>query len=62
MITGGVQRRLRHKAAEEGPLPQRQPRRRYRSSRADKVVPCTIDLRCPRRRPAQRTTHRRHGY
>jgi hypothetical protein len=62
MITGGVQRRLRHKATEEGPLPQHQPRRRHWSSRADKVVPCAIDLRRPRRRPAQRTPHRRHGY
>jgi hypothetical protein len=48
----GVQRRLRHKAAEEGPLTQHQPRRRHRSSRADEVVPCAIDLRCPRRRSA----------
>jgi hypothetical protein len=52
MITGGVQRRLRHEATEEGPLPQHQPRRRHRSSRADKVVPCAIDLRRPRRRSA----------
>jgi hypothetical protein len=58
----GVQRRHRHKAVEEGPLPQHQPRRRHRSSRADKVVPCASDLRRPRRRSAQRTTHRRHGY
>jgi hypothetical protein len=59
MIIRGVQRRLRHKAAEEGPLPQHQPRRRHRSSHADKVVPCAIDLQRPRRRSAQRTTHRR---
>jgi hypothetical protein len=45
----GVQRRLRHKAAEKGPLPQHQPRRRHRSGRTDKVVPRAIDLRCPRR-------------
>jgi hypothetical protein len=58
----GVQRRLRHEATEEGPLPQHQPRRCHRSSRADKVVPRAIDLRRPRRRPAQRTPHRRNGY
>jgi hypothetical protein len=62
MIIGGVQRRLRHEATEEGPLPQHQPCRRHRSSRPDKVVPCAIDLRRPRGRPAQRTPHRRHGY
>jgi hypothetical protein len=47
----GVQRRLRHEATEEGPLPQHQPHRRHWSSRADKVVPCAIDLRRLRRRP-----------
>jgi hypothetical protein len=62
MITGGVQRRLRHEATKEGPLPQHQPRRRHWSSRADKVVPCAINLRRPRHRPAQRTPHRRHDY
>jgi hypothetical protein len=45
MITGGVQRRVRLEATEEGSLPQHQPRRRHRSSHADKVVPCATDLR-----------------
>jgi hypothetical protein len=52
MITRGVQRRLRHEATEEGPLPQHQPRRRHRSSRANEVVPCAVDLRRQRCRPA----------
>jgi hypothetical protein len=62
MITRGVQHRLRHKAAEAGPLPQHQPRHHHRSGRADEVVPCAINLRRPRRRSAQRPPHRCHGY
>jgi hypothetical protein len=58
----GVQRRLRHEAIEEGLLPQHQPRRHHRSSRADKVVPCATDLRRQRCRPAQCTPHRCHGH
>jgi hypothetical protein len=57
MITGKVQRRLRHEAIEEGPLPKHQPRRRHRPSRANEVVPRVADLRCQRCRPAQRTPH-----
>jgi hypothetical protein len=57
MITRGVQRRLRHEAAEEGPLPKHQPRRRHRPSRANEVVPCAADLRRQGCRPAQRTPH-----
>jgi hypothetical protein len=44
MITRGVQRRLRHEATEEGPLPKHQPRRHHRPSRANEVVPCAADL------------------
>jgi hypothetical protein len=55
MITGGVQRRLRHEATEEGPLSKHQPRRRHRPSRANEVVPHAADLQRQRCGPAQRS-------
>jgi hypothetical protein len=45
----GIERGLRHKSVEKGPLPKCEPCRSHRPISANKVVPCTAHLRCKRR-------------